>query len=356
MIVRRLALILFLFAAALVSSAATDTNYLCVICGQGPLTGRIWMSKWGAICNDCYKLDNHCSLCGLPIRPGDGSVKTGDGRFICKFDRPNTVLDAAEAREIFTDTRRDLVGLFGRGFTLGFPEVTVNLFDVDYWSERGRGDGLHKFGFASTRKTPKGDCTHEIVLLSGRRRDELVAAAAHEYAHLWINENRPDDHEVDADTMEAICELVAYKLAVADKMAEQQKRILANSYTHGKITTLVEFEEQHGFAYILNWVKNGTTTNLAESAAAPVAARASAAAKRIPKLPTDLQFTGMSVIGNDQEAIINGTAFAPGEQKSIKLRAKTVLVRCREIRVDEVLVQIDGAPDLVKLKMGAADY
>jgi len=164
---RPLALILFLFAAVLVSSAE-ETNYFCVVCGKGPLTGRIWISKWGAVCDDCYKLENRCSLCGLPIRDGDGAVKTGDGRFICKFDKPNTVLDAAEAREVFTDARREMVGLYGSGFTLNFPDVTVNLFDVDYWSEVGRSDGLHKFGFANTRKTPAGDCTHEVVMLSGR--------------------------------------------------------------------------------------------------------------------------------------------------------------------------------------------
>ena len=137
---RRLALILLLLAVAFV--AAAETNYVCVICGKGPLTGRLWMSKWGAVCDDCYKLENRCSLCGLPI--GKDFAKTGDGRFICKFDKPNAVLDAGAAREIFSDTRRELVELFGSGFTLNYPDVSVNLFDVDYWSEAGRSDGLHK--------------------------------------------------------------------------------------------------------------------------------------------------------------------------------------------------------------------
>ena len=83
---RQFALILFLFTAVYHSSAG-PTNYFCVVCGKGPLTGRIWMSKWGAVCDDCYKLENHCSICGLPVRDGDGRVKTGDGRFICQFDK-----------------------------------------------------------------------------------------------------------------------------------------------------------------------------------------------------------------------------------------------------------------------------
>jgi hypothetical protein len=229
--VRPFTLILFLFAA--VFSSAAETNYSCVICGQGPLAGRIWMSKWGAVCNACYQLENHCALCGLPI--GKDFVQTGDGRFICKFDRPNAVLDAAGAKEVFTDARRELVGLFGGGFALNFPDVTVNLFDVDYWTEKGRGDGLHKFGFSSTRRMAKGNCTHEVVLLSGRLRGELAATAAHEYTHLWINENCRPGRKLDPDTVEGICELAAYKLMTARTQPELPQRILENPYSHGEI-------------------------------------------------------------------------------------------------------------------------
>ncbi|HEY2328676.1 MAG TPA: hypothetical protein VGI63_02550 [Verrucomicrobiae bacterium] len=48
---------------------------------------------------------------------------------------------------------------------------------------------------------------------------------------------------------------------------------------------------------------------------------------------------------------IHGIAFVPGGQKHIRLRDKTVLVRCREIRADEVALQTDNAPELVKVKM-----
>jgi len=346
----RLVPLLVLFAAALVSTAA-GTNYFCVVCGQGPLAGRIWMSKWGAICDDCNKPQDHCSICGLPVRPGDGAAKTGDGRFICKFDKPNALFDPAGAREVFADARRDLVGLFGGGFALGFPGVTVGLFDVDYWSEQGRGDGLHKFGFASTRKAAAGDCTHEVVLLSGRLRNELAATAAHEYTHLWINENRPAAHRVDPDTVEAICELSAYRLMAARNQPEQQQRILENPYTHGQIKALVEIEKQQGIAFILNWVKNGTTTNLAGPAAAPTVALGLKPTNSLPALPAELQFTGLAVIGTDREAIINGVAFAPGDQKLVRLRDKTVLVRCCQIRAGEVVLQTNDAPDLVNLKM-----
>src|SRR6516162_9342042 len=126
----------FFFLMAMMVSSAAETNYFCVVCGKGPLTNHVWMTKWGALCDECYKLENHCSICGLPVRDGDGHIQTGDGRFICKFDKTNAVMDAATAKDIFADTRHDLVVQFGQGFTLNFPEVTVNIFDVDYWSEK----------------------------------------------------------------------------------------------------------------------------------------------------------------------------------------------------------------------------
>ena len=353
---RQLALILFLLATALVASAA-GTNYFCVVCGKGPLTGRIWMSKWGAACDDCYKLENHCSLCGLPI--GKDFVKTGDGRFICKFDKTNAVLTATSAQEVFADTRRELVEQFGRGFVLNFPDVTVNLFDVDYWSEKGREDGLHKFGFSYTRKTRAGDCTHEVVLLSGRLRAELAATAAHEYTHLWINENRPPEHVIDGDTTEAICELAAYKLMQTQAQAEQLEKILTNPYTHGAIKKLVALEQEKGIGHILNWVKNGTTATLetdSSALAAPVK-RTSLTFTNMPApLPAALKLGGLMLAGEQRRAIVSGVSFAPGETKSVKLKNRTVQVRCREINNDNVVLEVDGSAEPLTLKIGEEKF
>jgi hypothetical protein len=356
--VRKFALILFLFAAVSLAGAA-ETNYFCVICGKGPLYGRIWVSQWGPVCDDCYRLPDHCSLCGLPIRDGDGSVKTGDGRYICKFDLPDTVLDAAGAREVFRDVRRELVGLYGGGFTLNYPQVTVNLFDVDYWSEAGRADGLHKYGFASSRQMPGGGFTHEIVLLSGRRQNELAATAAHEYTHLWINENRPATHVIDGDTTEAICELSAYRLMEARSQPEQMQRILDNPYTHGEIKQLVALEKKHGPGYILNWVKDGTTPNFA--AVAPGAARlekapAVTATNAPPPLPETLKLSGLLLEGPSQRAIINGLTFAAGETRSVKLRDRTVRVSCREVRRDAVVLEVAGLSGPFTLRIGEEKF
>ena len=317
------------------------------------------MAKWGAVCDECYQLDNHCSLCGLPVRAGDGHVKTGDGRFICRFDKKSAVLDAETAREIFSEARADLVSLVGPGFALNFSDVTVNLFDVDYWTEKGRGDGLHKFGFSSTRKNKSGHCTHEVVMLSGQLRDDLTATAAHEYTHLWINENLPADRVIDGDTVEAICEVAAYELMDLRKRREQSERIRRNPYTHGVIEKLLEVEKEHGFRFVLDWVKDGTAPNFE---AAPITRMASV---KIPPLtftnspvplPDSLKLVGLLFDGQNRRALINGVSFAAGETKPLKLQRGTVSVRCREIHRDEAVLDVTDVAMPVTLKIGGEKY
>ncbi|MGA2247374.1 MAG: hypothetical protein ABSH48_20485 [Verrucomicrobiota bacterium] len=344
-LMRKLVTLLILLSAVLTASA-TETNYFCIVCGQGPLTGHLWLHPRGAICDACEKLPDRCSICGLPVKNGDGHIKTPDGRLICRFDKPSVILTADQARDLFGKTRDDVVDLYGRQFALKFPEVTVNLFDVDYWSEKGNANGLHKFGFAHTRKSGDGVHTHEVVMLSGRTREEMTAVAAHEYTHLWIWENCPESHQIDDDTVEAICELTAYKLMQEKKDAEMQKRILENPYTNGKIRDVVAVEREGGTDYVLNWVKNSRAGSFDTSASlAPLPA---AAAQVIPValaprvLPQGLTFSGIMAFGKAQSAVINGEEFAAGDQKTLNLRDRSLLVRCVAVNTEEVTVEANG--------------
>ena len=116
---------IFCFFAAVLAFSAAETNYFCVVCGKGPLTGQIWISKWGAVCDDCYHLKDHCSICGLPIKDGDGHIKTPDGRLICRFDKTNVVLTLDQAKELFDQVREEVVDIYGQRFALKYPEVTL---------------------------------------------------------------------------------------------------------------------------------------------------------------------------------------------------------------------------------------
>lgn len=357
--VRKLVFMAFMLCLVLAGLAqAQETNYFCVLCGKGPLSGRIWMSKWGPICDDCYTTAQaHCSICGMPITTGFG--KTGDGRYVCKFDLPNAIMDEDAARDLFADVRSDLVQLIGSSFALEYPSVKVSLFDVDYWSETGgRQDSLHLFGFAHSRPGKNGEFTHEVVMLSGRLRSEMSATAAHEYTHLWINENKPESHELEKDTLEGICELVSYKLMESRGDTNEEQHILTNPYTHGEIVKLVALEQDRGMAYILNWVKNGTTTTLEEADAAGAAAVAPyrmpmvAYTNAPPALPDGLRLSGLMLGGWHPQAIVDGASFQVGDRKTIKLSSGPVDVRCMAIRQNEVVMKVSGVPDPITLKMG----
>lgn len=343
------ALILFIYLIGAIGAKCAQTNYFCILCNKGPLSGRIWITTRGPICDQCMQSGNRCSICGLPIVAGDGSVQTADGRFICRFDKTNVVMDVAGARAVFAEARRKLVGVFGNSFALKYPAVTVNVFDVDYWTERNQSNNLHKSGFSSTRKAADGACVHTVVMWSGRPRDEMLATAAHEYTHLWINENRPEGTEMGENTEEAVCELAAYCLMGVEKKPEVQKRILASTYTQGKINTLVGIGQQKGMLYVLTQVKNGAFTNLEPVTLKPSLARL-AAVNAASGLPTTLRFTGLSSFGTNRLATINGKVFAPGDRQFIRLHSRTAVVICREIRADAVLLDVDGSLKILKLE------
>jgi hypothetical protein len=241
-----------------IAAFAQDTNNYCVVCGRGPLTSiHHYQNRWGAICEECNGLPNHCANCDLPIRDGEGAVKTADGRLVCKFCKPLSVFDMNEAREMFAVTRQELVGIYGSRFVLKCPDVVVNLYDVDQWS-KGKVNGADMYGYAQTVPFPGGTFKHQVLLRVGMLRVNLTKQAAHEYTHLWINENLPARHVIDPDTLEAICELSAYKLMESQSQSDELKRILRNPYTNGKIKRLVEVESEKGAGFILDWIKNST--------------------------------------------------------------------------------------------------
>jgi len=65
-----------------------------------------------------------------------------------------------------------------------------------------------------------------------------------------------------------------------------------------------------------------------------------------------LKFAGFLVMGRDVRAVINGVAFSPGDSKRIKLRDKTVLVRCLQVGSTNVVIETDQSSRPTTLKIG----
>jgi len=346
-------MLLVLMALMAPSSPAANALgvYTCQVCGKSPLVGVVWTNRLGAFCGECAKLENRCSICGIPVRTN--ATKTPDGRYICPRGVSLVVLGADEARKLFETTRQDIIDLLGRNYELRFPAVTVSLFDVDYWTEKNarRLDSLHKMGFSNSRLGADGRWTHLIVVLSGRLRTDTIACLAHEYTHLWINENCVPTRELDGDTVEALCELTAYKLMCAKGWTEQQEKIAQNPYSRGKIQQLIEIEKDRGLAFAYNWVRTDTSRTLDLDRLAVAPAVSQVIPYVAPSLPDAINLNGIFTGKKRRLAILNGLSFMTNEAKYISLRDKSVEVRCLEIESDSVVITLDASPTRIKLRI-----
>src|SRR6185369_6337380 len=348
-VILRVQVILLLFLALCrTNEGGAQTNLTCIICGKGPLVGKVWVHKRGHICSDCYQLETRCSLCGLPVR--EGFAKTTDGRIICQFDLPNTVLSVDEGKRIFNETLAGIRQMSGSALQLKQTNIAVNVFDVDYWNVR---DGqpvpekLRRTGFSQTRHTGN-QFTHAVILLSGQLKSDMVSVCAHEFTHLWINENKAASRTLDGDTVEALCELVAYKLAVQNANSDQQDRIKKNTYTNGKIETLIEVDLQYGLNPILDWVKNGTDQLLDLSKLAQFRTGAIVAAFRaLPSLPAPapntLLLRGIFGKGKNRLALINDHSFAKLDEERVRVGSQMVLVQCLDILDQSVVIRVNAS-------------
>jgi hypothetical protein len=342
-----------LLLAVLNSTAQDDTlppgPLTCAVCGKTPMVGQIWKYRESLFCDDCHKLPARCAHCGLPVK--DGFVKTSDGRHYCKTDHPRLVFATNEATRVFTEVGDTIARLTRNTMALRQPVVTVSLFDVDYWNPKDAPPELRRQGFSTTRRTG-GDFSHTVVLLSGQPRDDFRSVCAHEYVHLWINENRAADRKLDLDTLEAICELIPYKLSEITRDTNQMHRIRVNPYTRGVITNLIAFEAHHGLDAVLALVKGGKTEKLDTEGLAAASPPRWAATGAPAELPADVALTGLAGSTGRRLAFINGQLMRAGDRKRIALKGRTVSVRCLEVQEDHAVVQVDDEPRPRTLKLG----
>lgn len=331
---------------------------VCVACDKTIPIGVVWKHPRGLVCDPCHKLETRCVLCGLPTV--NTFAKTSDGRTVCKYDMANAVLDEAEAKRLFAEVRSELSGWADGQFAVKSPEIAVNLFDVDYWNFK---DGkpvekeMRREGFSQSRPAGKS-MVHNVLLLSAQSKTNTSMTCAHEYTHLWINENRPDSREIDPDTVEAICEAAAYQLAVIRGQADQQERIRRNPYTHGRILPVLDAVKDQSFGALLEWVKSGIEKTLeanglaAFANGAPPKPRVFVPNTPPPPPPSKLLFRGLSGSKQRRFALINDQTFTVNDEAKVKVADKSVLVKCLEIRNDSVVVRVDGG-EPVTLYLGA---
>ncbi len=323
-------------------------------------TGKIPVGTYVLLCDNCNKIKATCTLCGLPVR--EGSIETGDGRKICRREAGEAIMDVETARQVFETATREARNVAGIDFGLKNPNVTVQIFDINDWAstKENGAEVLHKIGHSKSRLTDT-HLAHYVGLYSGQRKSEVICTCVHEYMHLWLNENL-GQRVLEQNTGEAICELLAYKVAVARQDTYQQKKILDNPYTKGRINQLIAIERAHSFYYILDWVRNGTTRNFDETTPVvpvkrtnppPVAVSPlQAPTVSIDTKPETLKLKGMFSRRGKKIALLNGgNTVSKGETVTIPLPGGPVKVKCLDVLDAAIIVQLDGATNSVTLEM-----
>ncbi len=364
----KVAIIKYILAAFLAwgfALAARAQELKCDICGE-PIGQQVFYGEdhvtgeMRKVCPACAHLEERCFLCQMPVR--EGYKKLADGRFLCARDARDAIESESEAKDICVDVRDDLNRLFSRFITfpgdtvvvsmVDKPHLGMNLPESDYTNSCAS-----VFGTTASRVFSDGKFAHSIQLLSHLRKPTLMAVCAHECTHTWMNENLSPQRRqaIDRDTMEAFCELVAYKFMESRGETQEMKNIRRNAYTKGQIDVLIEADRRFGFNMVAEWVKSGDDAKLDLAdldRIRAVGADTPAPAKAVewvvppqappPPGPETLLLKGISGRVGHRFALINNATFEAQQRAKVRVGVTNVSVVCLEIREKSVVVQVNG--------------
>lgn len=269
-----------------------------------------------------------------------------DGRQICKDEAPRVVVGQQRAEAIYRSVETTLLQMTEGKLFLTSSNVPVKVYDLNYLREKeaaGENVSERQVGLSHTTWTG-GKIKHEVSLLSGQPIDDLRAVCAHEFTHLWLHENQPRERGLDPDTVEGICELVAWNLMEYERHPDVVRRIEANTYSKGKITELLDYQKRFGLANILDWAVRGREAALSEGVLLEFTGNwidrsALSKAKAKSRSPaTTLELKGIIGTGRNAMAMINNISLQAGESGSVKLSSGEVHVLCERIGRDFTIV------------------
>jgi hypothetical protein len=368
--------LLILLASALLTCAQELT---CDVCGL-PIHGRVYKvldrvdGSTKMICETCEKIDARCFICDLPVK--EGFQQLPDGRYICARELRTIIASESDAKTICQGVKNDLDRLLSRFLTLP-PDREIQLSIVDKYhlqnlfSAPGSDSScVWVYGATSTHSLPDNKFVHTVDVLSHLQKPRLMAVSAHEYTHTWMNENVSHERRasMDKNTVEAFCELVAFKYMESLHEDREMENIKENHYTVGQILVLLEAEKKYGFNTVMEWMKNGEDNTISMSGLDRIRAmkdhQVLAQVSQTPALvygsavltpvPDTLVLKGISGSGVHRFALINNATFEAMEKGKVRVGQKALSVKCLEIGKDFVTIQIDGSPETKRLALRAA--
>ncbi len=301
------------------------------------------------LCDTCNNLYKFCSVCGLPVP--DDTMRTGDGRLICAREASDVLMDAVTADKIFQSAQREAVNLINNSFGLNQSDVTVRVADNLSTTRFIFSGDTHVLAISETQTSRKG-VTHRVFVRTGQTKQQAFYSCIHEYTHLWINEN-VGNHDIEPNTIEGICELIAYKVAERRSDSVAQKIMLHNTYTHGRLQDLIQYNTREMLSKVLDWVRDGTTYKLPK-----------------PDVPLDIQIALAQAATRPQKQVetlsVNGTIhtakgtlvlltsgliLGKGESGMIKINGQSSKIRCLDIKSDTAVLQFENSTNLINLTL-----
>ena len=332
-------------------AAPAPPKLFCALCGQIWSTPfRVFKNSHYAepqrLCAQCSALEDHCSSCGIPVRPD--AFKVGGTRLLCVRDAAAAVLRQDDAQRLFEETRRELIFMLrGQGILAG-AQMKLSLVSSSVLEElvRDRVSGLKPHletqGLISSKR--EGDAwLHQIHVTEGLSPLRFRAVCAHEIGHAFLKENV--SRALESDTVEGFCELLAYRLMDQMGAAGEKERITRNLYTADQIGAFVQAENEAEFFRVVQWVKGGSDARLGHDNVRHLATSTSASLwpKAVPTaVPQTLVLKGLGGPAHRRFALVNDQTFQTNQVARVRVGSGSAMVECLEIRAHSVLIRIAG--------------
>ncbi|MGA0903107.1 MAG: LIM domain-containing protein [Opitutales bacterium] len=238
--------------------------FTCLVC-ERPFMDRqaIRRDEWGGMVhNEHFRQAHSCGSCGRLISPKTIRPEQifPDKRVSCLPCLKEAVSDVTQLQAV---SRRVRLGLSELGLptptgVLSMKMVSQDTLNREIERAHGRGSlrGLTLTTFRTITGGPNAGTTfsHEVWVLSGLPVAECVSVLAHEFGHVWLNENYID---ASPPAVEGFCNLLSMHALQKDtsKLADVLRKNLqmSDDYVYGRgFREMSKRLEKLGWSGLLN--------------------------------------------------------------------------------------------------------
>lgn len=219
----------------------------CLACGA--LIGDRYYEISGRwpFCETCHAQRQRCDVCGVPL--GAQANRLPDGRAICRACQQTSIMDPAQASQLFDRAVELIHRATGFRLRIGVRFVLSDRPGVRTQLQKIKSEQLHE-----------ADRVLGVYVRDGRRRTIyvqnglpqilFVQVAAHEWAHAWQAENCPLVRHVLI--VEGLAEWVAYKVLQAMGASKKMALMAERKDLYGEgLRLMLTREAQSGVAGVV---------------------------------------------------------------------------------------------------------